>query len=259
MWQRIRIILFRRPVLSLFLLTTLLVCTGFLATAYLAAFLTVVAFVTGTNSKTRDGNSWGHESIPGDGFQYAEFTRNITVVIEGLVGRIDKLFEKQERMEAIVRRLIQEVEVIKGHGGTLQHVLPVSGEAAFRDPLPGSTIHTALTQPLDILLDKLRNSATNPGFCSNLLEAKAELQAISARLDTLTQAINRTGKTGDEIMRYQPDMMEILKEWKGSNEKVMDGFERVIVISEVCLDKEVEGLDMLGELLDAWKKCTSEA
>ena len=175
------------------------------------------------------------------------------------MGRIDRLFEKQERMEARIRGLIQEIEVIKGDGGTLQHVLPHNREAAFPNPLPGSTIHTALTQPLDTLLDKLRSSATNPGFRSNLLEAKTELQAIIGRLDTLTQAINRTGKTGDEIMRYQPDMMEVLKEWKERNEKVMDGFERVIVISEVCLDKEVEGLDMLGSLLDAWKKCTRGA
>jgi len=172
------------------------------------------------------------------------------------VGRIDRLFEKQERMEARVRGLIHEVEAIKGEGGTLQHALPDNGEVAFPDPLPGSTIHTALTQPLDTLLDKLRSSETNPGFRSNLLEAKIELQAIIGRLDTLTQAINRTGKTGDEIMRYQPDMMAVLTEWKERNERVMDGFEKVIVISEVCLDKEVEGLDMLGGLLDAWKKCT---
>ncbi|RPB27807.1 hypothetical protein L211DRAFT_833788 [Terfezia boudieri ATCC MYA-4762] len=255
MWQLIRTTLFRRPILSLFFLTTLLVCTGFLATAYLTAFLTIITLVTGTKSKTRDSISLGQKNIPESGFQYAEFTKNITVGIEGLVGRIDRLFEKQERMEARVRGLIQEIEVMMGDGGALQHALPDSGGAAFPDPLLGSSIHTALTQPLDTLLDKLRSSATSPGFSSNLLEAKTELKAIIKRLDTLTQAINRTGKTGDEIMRYEPDMTEVLKEWKERNEKVMDGFEKIILISEMCLDKEVEGLDMLGSLLDAWKKC----
>lgn len=173
------------------------------------------------------------------------------------MGRIEKLFEKQEHMEARIRGLIQEIEVIKGHGGTLHQVFPDNREAPFPDPLPGSMIHTALTQSLDTLLDKLRNLATNPGFRSNLLEATRELQAIMGRLHTLTQAINRTGRTGDEIMRCQPDMMGILTDWKERNEQVMDGFERIIAISEVCLDKEVEGLDMLRSLLDAWKECTA--
>ncbi|KAF8431721.1 hypothetical protein BGX38DRAFT_286576 [Terfezia claveryi] len=199
MWQWIRITLFRRPILSLFFLTTLLVCTGFLATAYLTAFLIIITLVTGTKSKTRESISLGQKSIPKGDFRYAEFTGNITAGIEGLVGRIDRLFERQERMEARVRGLIQEIEVIIGDGGALQHALPDSGGAAFPDPLPGSSIHTALTQPLDTLLDKLRSSVTT---------------------------INRTGKTGDEIMRYDPDMTEVLKEWKERNEKVMDNFEK---------------------------------
>jgi len=179
---------------------------------------------------------------------------DITAMIEGSVERIDKLLEKQEFMEERIRGFIREVEVIKSNGGTLQNVLPDNEVAVFTNPPPGSTIHTAVTQSLDTLLEKLRKSAENPGFRSNLLEARTELQAIIGRLDTLTQAINRTGKTGDEIMRYQPDMVEVLKEWKERNEKAMDGFERLIMISEASLDVEVERLDMLRTLLDAWKK-----